>query len=141
MSKNENALTRVAAQDRARGKTMVSWVSCNHSTMALNVAQGQIAALLPVGEKNAIPTTELVKLSGLRSVRELQKQIESERHSGALILSSSTGGYFLPENRAEISRYVATLQRRAISTLRTLKTARQALKVLPNQEVLRDGEL
>ena len=136
MKEKEKALSCVAAQDRAKGEIMVSWVSCDHSTIAPNEAQGRIEALLPVGEGNAIPSAELVKLSGVRSIRELQHLIEQERRSGALILSSSSGGYYLPANRAEISRYVATLQRRAISTLRTLKTARQALKVMPDQEKL-----
>ncbi len=98
--------------------------------------KGFIESLLPHGEAHAIPTAQLVDLAGYRSVRELQKQIEKERAHGALILSSSTGGYFLPADRAEVVRYMLTLRRRALSTLRTLRSARHALRVCEGQEVL-----
>ncbi len=100
---------------------------------------GPIECLLPHGEAQAIPTTQLVALAGVKSARHLQRRIEAERASGALILSSSTGGYFLPADRAEIARYKETLQRRALSTLRTLRAARRALRVCEGQEELCDG--
>lgn len=97
---------------------------------------GLIESLLPRGEKHAIPAQRLVDLTRFKTVRQLQKQIEAERSRGALILSSSSGGYFLPENKAEIRRFEKTLTRRALSTFRTLRTARAALRVVEGQEVI-----
>lgn len=102
--------------------------------------QGYIESLLPRGEANAVPTKALLKLAGLSDARAMQKQIESERAKGALILSKGGdgGGYFLPTSRAEIARYEQTLRRRALSTLRTLKTARRALKLIDGQTTMED---
>lgn len=100
---------------------------------------GYIENLLPIGAGNAIPTAQLVKLTGFKTVRDLQKQIEAERLSGALILSKSRygGGYFLPsEGQAgqfEIADYVNTLTARAVSTFKTLSAARRALKRIEGQ--------
>lgn len=110
----------------------------------MNRTQGPIESLLPHGEGNAIRTAQLVALAGCGSARQLQKLIEAERAHGALILSSSTGGYFLPssdpdEARAEIKAFVATVTRRAVSSLSVLESARAALRVLPGQGVLGDG--
>lgn len=93
--------------------------------------------LLPVGERNAISTPDLLAATGCGSVRELQSRISEERAIGNLILSRGAGGYFRPspgiEGKQEINRYVATLSTRATSTLRTLQTAKAALAVLDGQ--------
>lgn len=137
MNENKNAVPVVEAgngegDQKAVGSFALS--SEKYST-GKSTLQG-IVALLPCGEENAISTQALVQLAGCSSVRQLQKQIEAERAQGALILSSSAGGYFLPADRAEIRRYEVTLRRRALSTLRTLRVARQALKICEGQEEL-----
>ena len=95
--------------------------------LALSVAE----ALLH-GEENARSSQELVTVLGFSSGRELQKAIERERASGALILSSSSGGYYLPDDgikgRAELRRYLHTLRARAIGTLRSAQAARKELQ-------------
>ncbi len=102
--------------------------------------------MLLQGEQNAISSTELVRLTGFKSVRELQNEIARERETGALILSTcrNGGGYFLPSpgeaGRREISAFVATLRARAINTLRALKAAREALEGLDGQVSLDDLE-
>lgn len=95
-----------------------------------------VEAHLLHGEHNAIPARVLMKMTGYSSIRNLQAEIERERVAGALILSKCTegGGYYLPNSRAEIARYETTLRRRAISTLRTLKTARAALREIDGQQ-------
>lgn len=101
--------------------------------------QGYIEALLLRGEQNAIPSNELVRLAGVRSVRELQNQIAREREAGALILSTCRGGggYFRPApgeaGKQEIAAFVSTLASRAIGTLRALKSAKRELKTLDGQ--------
>lgn len=100
--------------------------------------------LLGHGQANAIPTAELVKLTGCTSARDLQAHIAAEREQGHLILSSCRrgGGYFLPadgpDGRAEIAAFCATLRARAINTLRILRDARRALAELDGQESLLD---
>ena len=48
-----------------------------------------IASLLKVGKENAISTKELVRLSGCKSVRDLQECIFQERCTGATALNNS----------------------------------------------------
>lgn len=127
-----------AAETAAAGNAPVS---TSHFISANAKAQGRIEALLPRGESNALTTRQLVELTGKRDKRALQAQIEAERSSGALICSKGggRGGYFLPENREEIARYEATLRRRALSTLRTLKAARRALHQIDSDQIKIEG--
>ena len=84
----------------------------------------------------------MLKLTGLRSVRQLQDEIAREREAGAVILSTchGRGGYFLPadgdEGREEIAAYLRTLRARALNTLRGMRSALRALEVLEGQECL-----
>ena len=71
-----------------------------------------IKELLPTGKENAISSKELAQLAGCTSVRELQQVIAAERDAGAVILSSTKGGYFLPANKQEIKEFCATLTSR-----------------------------
>lgn len=120
-------------------------VQDNFTTSQLR-KQGLVESLLLHGEENAFPSSQLVRLTGFRSVRELQNEIAREREAGALILSTCRGGggYFLPSDgevgKHEIATFVATLRARALNTLRALKTAREALESLEGQVVLDDLE-
>ena len=73
----------------------------------------EIMEILPEGKNNAISAEALTRMLQLRSKRELQKRIERERKAGALILSSTTGGYYTSHNRAEVAEFVRTLESRA----------------------------
>lgn len=101
--------------------------------------QGFVESLLLQGEKNALPSGELVRLTGFKSVRELQNEIAREREAGSLILSTCRGGggYFRPApgeaGKQEIAAFVSTLASRAIGTLRALKSAKRELKTLDGQ--------
>lgn len=86
-----------------------------------------IASLLPVGKENAISTEDLVNITGCGSARELQQYIASEQKAGAVICSSTTGGYFLPENRMEIAEFHRSLKNRAENTLIAIESAEKAL--------------
>ena len=114
---------------------------CNSNTRGSR-PQG-IIDLLPVGAENAISTQTLVSLSGCSSARQLQDRIAAERANGALILSATSGGYFLPDEgekgRLEMQEYIATLHARAINTLRAAQSAKAALAVLEGQQRM-DGE-
>lgn len=93
-----------------------------------------IASLLPVGKENAISTAELVRLTGCTSARELQQYIASERKAGAVICSSTTGGYYLPANHEEMAEFCKVLENRAKNTLMALRSTKRALKVPEGQQ-------
>ena len=89
--------------------------------------------LLP-GKENALTPGYLVVKCHLSSVRMLQKQIEMERRSEKVILSSarSPGGYYLPAagDTMEIRKFIRTLENRGENTLRVLESARELLEEL-----------
>ena len=78
------------------------------------------------GERNAIPSRELRKWTGLKTNRDLQIVIAKERAEGKLILSTcrNGGGYFAPSDGAlgvsEIRSFIATLNNRAVNTQKAL---------------------
>lgn len=94
----------------------------------------KIASLLPVGKENAISTQDLVQLTGCSSARELQQYIAAERSRGAVICSSTTGGYFLPANHKETAEFCKALENRAKNTFLALRSAKQSLKVPEGQQ-------
>lgn len=112
------------------------------STITARQAQASVSQFLPLGEKNAISTAELVRLTGCKSSRQLQKLVAVEREQGIPILSSCRGGYFLPEpgeaGRAEMVAYCRTLQARAINTFRALRAVRKLLAEPEGQEHLEE---
>ena len=72
---------------------------------------------------------------GLRSVRELQRQIERERAAGAVILCDSHGaGYYLSDDPTELRRFTRTLNARAKNTLKAAESAQRALDAASGQE-------
>ena len=93
----------------------------------------EIMALLPEGKENAISSELLVTMLQLKSKRELQQRIAKERNAGALILSSSTGGYYTSRDRAEVAEFVRTLESRAKHTFSALKAARRFLRTMDKQ--------
>lgn len=97
-----------------------------------------IVSLLPVGKENAISTVELVRLTGCTSARELQQYIAAEHKRGAVICSSTTGGYFLPANRGETAEFCKALENRARNTFVAIQSARRALEVLEGQQDIRE---
>lgn len=88
---------------------------------------------LPVGKKNAISSEVLVEQLHLTGKRELQAQIAKERNAGAIILSTTTGGYYQSSDRDEIAEFIRTLEKRAKNTMKVLKSARKFLKNIEGQ--------
>lgn len=131
-------------RERARAETTAMAGASVSSDVDSNIIsgrkQGRIEALLPHGERNAVPARTLVEMIGARSVRQLQTEIERERLGGAVILSTVRrgGGYYLPtsgpEGRQEINAFIRTLTARASNTFRTLRAARRALEELDGQQ-------
>lgn len=84
--------------------------------------------ILPTGKKNAISSKELTILMGFDNTRMLQADIAKSREAGQVILSCSTGGYYLPGNDAEIEEFIGVLRARAINTFKAIRSARMALE-------------
>ena len=85
------------------------------------------------GERNAVPSRELRKWTGLKTNRDLQLVIAKERAEGELILSTcrNGGGYCSLSDgalgMAKILSFIATLNNRAVNTQKALTAARKAL--------------
>ena len=109
----------------------------NDDTIICKEHQGPVSVFLKKGAENALSTTELVKLVGCSTPRRLQMLVSSERENGELILSSTSGGYFLPDDGEkgiqEIQRFVDQLRARAINTLRAAAAAKRQLRIMEGQ--------
>ena len=124
-----------ATETRAPGQA--THISHFENSTANQRKQYCIESLLLHGAENALSTADLVRLAGCETARQLQKDIAFERAHGALILSSTTGGYFLPDcgekGRRELLDYVRTLHARAFNTLKAAKYAKAALRLIDGQ--------
>lgn len=82
------------------------------------------------GIENALSPEYLAAVTGLGTVRAVQKQIERERSEGAVILSSTVppGGYYLPANKSEVVKFIRTLENRADKTMEALNSAKKYLR-------------
>lgn len=90
---------------------------------------------LQYGRENAVKSADLAKRLGFKSVRELQKQVETERAAGYVILCDSQGaGYYLSNDPVELRRFVNTLNARAANTIRASESAQRALNEATGQE-------
>lgn len=85
---------------------------------------------ISTGEENAVHLSVIIRKTGLHN-REVRKYIEHLRRSGAVIISSSKG-YFKPQTKAELKKYIHQETRRAKSIFFTLKTAIKYRKRLEN---------
>lgn len=87
-----------------------------------------LLALIPTGSNNAVHANVIAKSAGM-TTRELRKNLEYLRRSGAVILSS-VNGYYLPADPMEVTAYLKKEERRAKSIFRSLRSARQLQKQL-----------
>jgi hypothetical protein len=89
---------------------------------------------LPFGRENAIPSKDLAESLGFQTVRDLQKAIERERASGAVILSDCHGGgYYRSNDPEELLRFTRTLHSRAKNTAKAAQSAQMALDAAVGQ--------
>lgn len=87
--------------------------------------------LLPRGANNAVPMTDLARVSGL-SERGVRKSIEHMRRNGSVICSNDNG-YYLPDNQLELRDYVNRMTKRAQTTFLCLQGARALLRKYDGQ--------
>ena len=96
------------------------------STTQSGTAQRFFQNILPKGAENAIKTTELCRMIGIKDARAL----------GAVVLSCD-GGYFLPDDgekgRQEAAAFIATVTAKGANTIKAVRSAQAFLDGLPGQ--------
>lgn len=103
----------------------------------------KITDYIPTGKRNAITITELKKITG-RTARGIAKLIRDERISGTVILTSSNGGYWLPDySDSDISEQLTGFIRYMDSknTYSAVKSAKTALKKIENSGQMQIGSV
>lgn len=80
-----------------------------------------IVNTLGIGEDNAIKAHNLAKIADLKP-RELRSTIEYLRRNGVVICSSKNG-YFYPETKSELGRYIHQETSRERSIIHNLRFA------------------
>lgn len=146
MNKKRN-VTSVATTGDEMGKILKASSDdpqVQYSTPKDETQGKSVCEYLGHGEANAISSEALARIMGCSSVRQLQSIIAAERARGAVILSKSSGGYYLPadgeDGREEIKQYISTLRSRALNTLLSIKSARETLKTLDGQTQMEDTD-
>lgn len=79
------------------------------------------------GIDNAVPAEELAKALSFKDTRALRADISRSREAGQVICSSAKG-YYLPESREEIERFIKWMEARAKHTFIAIRSARNAIK-------------
>lgn len=94
-----------------------------------------VEELLNRGKENARTTEELVRACGFSNKRDLTLQIAKEREAGAIICSSTVGrgGYYLPDSEEELRAFINSMNNRAISIFKAVKSAKKMLKELESK--------
>ena len=90
------------------------------------------------GKENAVSSAALAEAVGFRDIRSLQADIAKSRAEGQVICSSTTGGYYLPADRAEIEAFIHSLEARAKNTFGAIRSAREAVRHIEGQLSLED---
>jgi len=87
-----------------------------------------IRDLLCHGKENATPTPDLARLLNC-SEREIRSEVKRERLHGALICSSTSAGYWLPEEASDLIEFIR-VQNARIKSMRMVTTCakRELLK-------------
>lgn len=98
-----------------------------------------ITDFLKHGKENITTTRELCELSGL-SQRQVCKEVERARKAGAVILSSASGGYWLPaltdsDIEQQLERFIKFMLSK--NTFPTVKGAQNLLATIRNGDQLK----
>lgn len=116
-----------------------SQVSENDSITLPLCTQDVITALLPVGKAEPITAEKLAKAIGVSDPRYITHEISKLRHNGVPICASCDPkhpGYYLPENLAELERYLRSLDHRQRELTQLCVALRRVYDQMSGQEVL-----
>lgn len=99
----------------------------------INGQKFPIMEMLKVGQENAISRTDLANYFGC-STREISSQVAYERNNGAIIISSSGTGYWLPKDEEDLKLFIRVQNARINSMRSTLSGAKSLLiEITKNQ--------
>jgi len=118
------------------GADIISFDSHDYTTETTET-QGFVTSFLSKGAENAMSTKDLLQLTGLPNARVLRQHIQHERGAGQVLLSSTNGGYYLPDDgtkgQQEIADCYRSMRSRAINTLRSAIVLRKAMESVEGQ--------
>lgn len=100
-----------------------------------------ISEYVPYGAENAISRHDLLNVVrsafGDVSDREMRRMLEYARQNGNIIINFQNGkGYFRPDSKEEIEKYIRQEEARAKTIHFNLKSAKRALRRLEGQLTL-----
>ena len=98
-----------------------------------NIQAIDFSIYLNSGMHNAKSCDILCAECGINSVNRLRKEIKVARNNGQVILSSVRGGYYLPGNEQEIEDFIFTIQSRAETMQRSIRSAQEKLNQLSQE--------
>lgn len=129
-----------ATPERAGAEKQLGRAAISISNYTYQKAGGQgISNYLSCGAEHGVGLRDLVHFTGLpdRVVRQI---IQAERLDGVPILSDNASGYFLPGNKEEVGRCVASLRHRANEIFKTANAIEKAWNKLEiNGQISLDG--
>lgn len=92
---------------------------------------------IPKGRANAIPRARLRYITGLTDSK--MRELIREARKDVPILNLQTGeGYYIPDNKEEVRRYIKQEEHRAKSIFANLRSAKDYLEKLDNQMYFAD---
>ncbi len=92
---------------------------------------------IPRGKENAISREKLSQITGL-SDRKMRQEIANARRDTCIINNQDNKGYYIPDNKEEVRRYIKQEEHRAKSIFTNLGGARNYLNKLENQMYFAD---
>ena len=97
---------------------------------------GKLTKVLPSGKENAVPGWKLVKILGLKDLRDLTQLVERERRDGSPICASTGAekGYYLADGPEELEDYLKSLNRRVKNINRTVVHLEDTLSNMTGQQ-------
>lgn len=116
------------AQDRATAN-LAGGVVTSQDDFTPNSVRGQvrISDFLSNGRETALTQKDLSALTGY-TPREIRRMIQNERRGGAVILSDSRNGFFLPDSSADIAKFLTSMRSRAREINLTLTAVERAAR-------------
>ena len=93
-----------------------------------------IAELIPVGRKYAISRARLRRLTGLND-SAMRGEIAKARRETCILNLQDGNGYFKPDNKEDVARYIAQEEHRAKSIFMNLRGAKKYYNEIAGQMV------
>ena len=130
MNAKENAHPTVGAVEQAQaGNVLADSYSRDHCTSNPVDGQLKISDYLNCGPQGGMTIKDLEHMTGRKS-REIRRQIERERRSGALIISDNQNGYWMAADPAEAKMFARSMLHRSREIARTARAVEKAARLL-----------